>query len=307
MPLIVPSQSEFPIYEELKEERVFIMDQSRAEHQDIRPLRIAVLVLMPAAARINTEIQFFRLLGNTPLQIEPILLRFDDFMPNTLSDRLRNFYKPIKEVQAKGLDGLIITGANLETQKDSNQELPFKEIAYYNELLDLIDWARKKVASSMYCCLASHIVLNYFYDLKRKINNKKVFGIFNHTVDRSLEEDLTRGMNDIVPAPHARWGEISTNQLESESDLNVLLSNEQAGWLIASGRNGKEVYVQGHPEYDRDSLIAEYFRDKEQGQEMPLNYFPDNDENKAPVCNWKADASVFYRNWVNFVYQTTEY
>ena len=307
MPLIVNSKTEFPIYKELVNEQVFIIDQSRAETQDIRPLRIALLNLMPATSRVNTEIQFFKLLGNTPLQIEPILLKFNKFQPNTGAKRFEQFYKPLSNVQEQGLDGLIITGANLEIDVENNSLLDFENIKYYQELIDLMNWASKNVTSTIYSCLASHIALNCFFGLERTLASEKIFGIFDHQKTARNFKDLTRDMNDIVFAPHSRWGDIKSEKLKATGKIDVIYESPEAGWLISLARKGREIFIQGHPEYDRNDLVGEYLRDKKQGQKIPYNYFPNNDETQEPICNWRADSAVFYRNWVNYVYQTTNF
>lgn len=307
MPLVVPNQSQFPIYDHLKNERIFIMDRSRAEHQDVRPLRIGLLNLMPASVREKTEIQFFRLLGNTPLQIEPVLLSFDEYIPNTGRDRFEDFYEKFSEVKEKGLDGLIVTGANLETKPENTDLLNFEDIHYVNEWRAVIDWAQKHVTSTIYSCLASHFALHHFYGLEREFEGKKIFGIYPHYL-KGEETELTRGMNDIVHIPYSRWGNIPLEDVQNEKELEIFLENTEHGWWhMAVGRNGKDIYLQGHPEYDREDLVGEYLRDKEAGQALPANYFPEGDCAQKPICNWKADASVFYRNWVNHVYQTTNY
>ena len=305
MPLIVPSSASLPVHDTLASERVLIIDQSRAEHQQIRPLRIGLLNLMPASVREQTEIQFFRLLGNTPLQIEPVLIRFDEFIPNTGKERMEIFYEQFGEVKTKGLDGLIVTGANLETKEDGSL-LNFEEIHFVEEWKKILSWAQEYVTSTIYSCLGSHFALEYFYDLKRDLSAQKIFGVFDHTLDRESHPEFLQGMNDIVPVPHSRWGDIAVEKITNK-DLEVVAQNPDCGWHMIIGRNGREVYLQGHPEYDREDLVGEYLRDKEHGQAMPQNYFPDNDETKLPLCNWKADGSVFYRNWVNHVYQTTGY
>ncbi len=307
MPLIVPNQSQFPIYNHLKKEQVFIIDKSRAEHQDIRPLRIGLLNLMPATVREKTEIQFFRLLGNTPLQIEPVLFSFDEYLPNTGRERFEAFYEKFSEIKEKGLDGLIVTGANLETNPQNTDLLDFKNIHYVDEWRLVLDWAKKYVTSTIYSCLASHFALHHFYGLERDFSGKKIFGVFSHKF-KTEKTEFTRGMNDIVYVPYSRWGNISVAKLKKKKDLEIVLENEEYGyWHLAIGRNGREIYLQGHPEYDREDLVGEYLRDKDNGQELPINYFPKGDYTKKPICNWKADASVFYRNWVNHVYQTTNY
>lgn len=307
MPLIIPSKASFPVAKNLEEERVFIIDESRAEKQDIRPLRIALLNLMPAAVTEDTEIQFFRLTGNTPLQIEPILLRFDTFMPNTNRERFEAFYQPLAQVKERGLDGLIITGANLEVDREKGALMEFHDIGYYREFAELIEWAQNRVTSTLYSCLASHFALGQFYGLKRELKSKKVFGVYPHKVNREAFIDLARDLNDVVPGPHSRWGNIPTADLMKIPELDIILDNETVGWYVAVGRKGREIYIQGHPEYDRLNLANEYYRDKANGQEMPANYFTANDDSLPPLCNWKADASVLFRNWVNFVYQTTNY
>ncbi len=305
MPLIIPSSNKLPIYNSLVSERVHVIDKSRAEHQDIRPLRIGLLNLMPAAVREKTEIQFFRLLGNTPLQIEPVLIRFDDFIPNTGKERMEVFYEKFVEVKSKGLDGLIVTGANLETQ-ENGLLLDFDQIHFVDEWKKILDWAKEYVTSTIYSCLGSHFALEHFYKIEREHSEQKIFGVFTHTLDHSNHPEILRGMNDQVPVPHSRWGNIPIKSI-NHPELQIVAQNPDCGWHMILGRNGREIYLQGHPEYDREDLVGEYLRDKENGQEMPHNYFPNNDETQTPICNWKADSSVFYRNWVNHVYQTTGY
>ena len=313
MPLIVPCKEQFPIYESLKEERVPIIDISKAEHQDIRPLRIGLLNLMPSVVRERTEIQYFRLLGNTPLQITPILMRFDEYLPERGRERLEYFYEKVSEVKRKGLDGLIISGANLE--RDSKGDLlAFEDVYYYEELKDLLNWSRKYVTSTIYSCFASHFALYHIYGIERQLiydnnnsNYKKIFGVYCNSVNKHLCYELTSGMNDVVRIPHSRWGNINRTALEVIPDIDIIMENEIIGWHLAVGRKGRDIYLQGHPEYDRLALAEEYFRDQRYGQDVPINYFLNDKAHLPPVCNWSADASVFYRNWVNWVYQETSY
>ena len=305
MPLIIPKNAKSPLYHELTSERVLVIDQSRAEHQDIRPLRIGLLNLMPSVVKEKTEIQFFRLLGNTPLQIEPILIRFDDFISNTADERMKIFYNRWSEVKEKGLDGLIVSGANLE-KAENESLLDFELIHYVDEWKEILDWAHRHITSTVYSCLSAHFALNHFYGIKRVLSAKKIFGVFNYQLNRDLHPEFLRGMNDIIPVPQTRWGDIPISSV-NHPDLDVVMHSQKQGWNLIVGRNGREIYLQGHPEYDREDLNKEYLRDKDSGQELPLHYFPNDDEKMTPICNWKADGSVFYRNWINHVYQTTNF
>ena len=305
MPLVIPSSKDLPITEKLREERVPVIDRSRAQHQDIRPLKIGLINLMPSATREQTEIQFFRLLGNTPLQIEPTLIRFDDYLPNTGRERMEIFYKPWKEIKKIGLDGLIVSGANLECNEDGSQR-DFSSLFFYNELTEIISWAQEYVTSSIYCCMAAHLALEHFYKIPRTLAKEKIFGVFPHTIVPENHPEFLRGMNDIIHVPHARWGQIKPQDI-THKDLEILMENPDCGWHMILGRDGREIYLQGHAEYDREDLVGEYLRDKVHGGKLPRNYFIDDDPGKGPLCSWKADASVFFRNWVNHVYQTTNF
>ncbi|CEO98053.1 Homoserine O-succinyltransferase [Plasmodiophora brassicae] len=308
MPLIVPDRERFPVYDVLERARVFIIDDGMAQRQDIRPLRIGLLNLMPAAVREKTEVQFYRLLGNSPLQIQPVLIRFDNYLPATGKERIEYFYEPVATVKERGLDGLVVTGANLELDATGDL-LDFHRIHYYAELCQVLDWARANVFSTVYSCLGSHFALHHFYGINRDLSPEKVFGVFRHAVNRDVHTDLVEDINDSVWAPHSRWGNVPTASLAQTKELQVVMDSPACGWLMAIGRDGREVYIQGHPEYDRDDLAGEYVRDKRAGGRIacPANYFVDDDETRPPVCNWKADAAIFYRNWVNFIYQHSSF
>ena len=204
-----------------------------------------------------------------------------------------------------GLDGLIVSGANLERNEDGSKR-DFSTLFFYHELLSILDWAKRYVTSTIYCCMASHLALEHFYSIERNIASEKIFGVFPHKILPENHPEFLRGMNDVIQVPHARWGEIPSQQIQHQ-DLEILMENPDCGWHMILGRKGREIYLQGHPEYDRDDLVGEYFRDKALGGKLPKNYFQEDNPENTPLCTWKADASVFYRNWVNHVYQTTNY
>jgi len=300
MPLIVNSQ--LPAYKILEAENVPIMRQKRAEHQDIRPLNIGLLNLMPTAVHQKTEEQYFRLLGNTPLQINPILVRFDKYKSLKLEGQkhLEDFYSPFSEVKKFGLDGLIITGGNVE-------HLKYEELGYWEELKEIYDWTDKNIASTLYCCWSAHSALDYFYKISRIVKPNKIFGTFNHSVE--IRNELTRNLDDKIVVPHSRFGTIDSSKIDQHLELEILVRSQcaQVGFHIAASKNLQKIFLQGHPEYDRNDLKNEYIRDKKNGQHIPKNYFPNDDETKKPIQNWTANGQVFYSNWINWVYQNTNF
>ncbi len=302
MPLIVSQSDDLPAYRILEQQSIPIIRQSRAEQQDIRPLNIGLLNLMPTAAKQATEIQFLRLLGNTPLQINPFLIYFDKHKSKSASDHLDRFYRKMSDVKEIGLDGLIITGANLE-------HYSFEEVKYWDEFKDFILWADDTVASTIYGCWASHAGLYIYYDVPRVNLGKKRLGVYPHVVNRDVHSILTQNMDDIVDIPYSRWTGIPEETIEAIDDLEVLMSSEDAGIHLISSKNGRRVFVQGHPEYDRETLANEYRRDIKSGIEvtLPENYFPKDDPDSVPKCTWIANAQVFYTNWINYIYQNTNY
>jgi len=282
-----------------------------------RSLRIGLLNIMPAAVRSKTVEQFFGLIGPNQTDIEPVLIRFDEYLPRTGRDEHLAFYEPFADVCKKGLDGLIVTGANLEITEDGSAILPIDEVVYAAELRRILDWARENVRSTIYSCWAAHFALEHFYGWARTplgtttFNNAsgttgqsiKTFGLFDQNVDHSAFSALTLGMSDRISVPQSRWGDTPLNQMpaKAKAELKVLAWSNQSGWHLMAGPNAREVYLQGHPEYYTKDLQGEYDRDKKAGMNprLPVTYFPNGDDTQNPVCNWRADGHVFYRNWVN--------
>jgi len=298
MALIIDKK--LPAFAYLKREQVAEISTERAEKQDIRPLEIGILNLMPGAVVERTEIQLLRLLGNTPLQIRPSFIYFDTHKSNSKQDHFDAFYRPIAQVKQRGLDGLIITGANLE-------DSAFEDVYYWKELVEFLDWARTRVTSTIFSCWATHAKLYHQYGIKPHAYKKKKFGIFLHQVCHETESPFIAGMDDEVLIPHSRWRGVERKDLKGEKDFEILIESKEVGPHLIVGRKGREIYVQGHPEYDRSDIAQEYFRDKAGGIAInrPLNYFPKGDETKTPLKNWGANGQVFYSNWINWVYQTT--
>ncbi|OPZ75905.1 MAG: Homoserine O-succinyltransferase [Verrucomicrobia bacterium ADurb.Bin474] len=302
MPLVVSHSEQLPAFRRLEQDRVPIIRRSRAEQQDIRPLNVGLLNLMPTAAKEATEIQYFRLLANTPLQINPYLVYFDKHKSQSSADHLDRFYRRFSEIKEIGLDGLIITGANLE-------HYAFEDVHYWDEFKELILWADAHVTSTIYGCWASHAGLYVHYGVERVTLGNKRLGIYSHRVHREHGSILTQNMDDVVDIPYSRWTGIPSATVASIDDLQILVESENAGIHLISSRDGRRVFVQGHPEYDRDTLKKEYERDIQAGVEvnMPENYFPDNNPSREPRCTWIANAQVFYTNWINYIYQNTNY
>lgn len=299
MPIKIPHS--LPATEILINENIFVMDESRALTQDIRPLKIAILNLMPT--KIVTETQFMRLLSNTPLQLDICLLAAaSHHSKNTPAEHLASFYKTFAEVKNEKFDGLIITGAPVEL-------LPFEAVDYWDELCSIIDWSKHNVYSTMYVCWGAYAGLYYNYNIPKYPLDSKIFGIYEHnTLIPSYP--LVRGFNETFLAPHSRYSYVKPEDIASQDNLLIVADSEKAGVYLAASKNGREVYITGHPEYDFETLKNEYLRDVEKGLpiEPPYNYFPDNDISKTPKNTWKAHAHLLYNNWLNyFVYQNTPY
>jgi homoserine O-succinyltransferase len=257
---------------------------------------------MPGAVVERTEIQLLRLLANTPLQIRPTFIYFDRHKSTSKQAHFDAFYKTITEVKARGLDGLIVTGANLE-------EYDFESIYYWKELTEFLDWARTNVTSTIFSCWAVHAALYHRFGIQPKRFAKKRFGIFKHRVLHETRSPFLSGMDDEVLLPHSRWRGIERSDIARVKELQILIEGKGSGPHAIVGRKGREIYLQGHPEYDRDDIADEYFRDKAKGMDInvPGNYFPDGNDTKRPLKTWNANAQVFYANWVNWVYQTTNF
>jgi homoserine O-succinyltransferase len=285
----------------LEEENIFVMGRDRALHQDIRPLKIAVLNLMPT--KIVTETQILRLLSNSPLQIDVSFIRMlSHESRNTSSDHIDAFYRSFRDIRHDRFDGLVVTGAPVET-------LPFEEVDYWPELCELLDWSREAVFSTLYICWGAQAGLYRHFGIGKRELPAKLSGIYEHRV-LAPKAPLLRGFDELFPAPHSRYTEALPEKIRNQPGLEVLAESDEAGIYIAATNDGRMVFVSGHPEYDRDTLKAEYERDIGKGIKIapPVNYFPGGDTTRAPVMRWRAHAHLLYSNWLNYhVYQLTPY
>lgn len=314
MPIITPSGGGNEKFNErLVKAGIKLITEESAYSQDIRPARIGLLNLMPAPAMEVTETQWLKWIGGQALlQIEPVLIKFDaDKREREGSSRQKVLkrYTPFSEVAINGLDGLIITGDNLEIQQHigfaSRAPLPFEDIRYYEQLCKVIDWADENVGSTIYSCLGAHFTLNYKYGLPREVGKEKIFGIYEHE-KTNIYSEFTAGMSDTIKAPHSRWGNIPVSEARSIEGLKILAISSFAGWLAIESTNkthGKDLYLQGHPEYDKYDLHTEYQRDKKEGRSIPENYYINNKPIKDNVrLSWLSDARVLHENWIGQVY-----
>jgi len=301
MPVKVPNN--LPAIEVLQNENIFVMSQDRAAHQDIRPLKIGIINLMPT--KITTETQLLRLLGNTPLQVEISLIHTASYRgTHTSADHLEDFYHTFQEVVDKDIrfDGLIITGAPVE-------KLDFDEVIYWQELTRIMDWAEKHVFSTLYICWAAQAGLYKHYGIPKYPLDKKCTGIFLHQLHHKTDP-LVRGFDDIFLAPHSRYTEIRKEDVEKESHLMILAESDEAGVYLAASKDQRQVFITGHGEYDRETLKNEYFRDRDTMADPPLprHYFPNDDTTLEPPMTWKSHAHLLFANWLNYyVYQETPF
>lgn len=299
MPIKV--QNGLPVKKILEDENIFVMDENRAMHQDIRPLKIAILNLMPL--KEDTELHLLRSLANTPLQVDVTFLRTASHVgKNTAMEHLEQFYLTFDEVKHKKFDGMIITGAPVEN-------LEFEEVTYWEELKEIMEWTKTNVTSTYHICWGAQAGLYYHYGVHKKPLAKKLSGIYEHQV-YYRKEPLIRGFDDFFLAPHSRYTTVSRVDIEKHPELVVLAESDEAGVFIVLGQEGKQVFVLGHPEYDRMTLDNEYKRDVGKGLEIdiPKNYYPQDDPSKKPVLSWRAHANTLYSNWLNYyVYQITPY
>ncbi len=299
MPIKIPN--ELPATQILEDENIFVMTEKRAITQDIRPLHILMLNLMPT--KIVTETQISRLLGNSPLQVELELLQTATHKSkHTSEEHMLAFYKTFDEVKNRNFDGMIITGAPVEN-------MPFEDVEYWHELTEIMEWTKTHVTSTLHICWGAQAALYYHYGIKKYPLEKKLFGVFEHRVDYK-KSILFRGFDDIFSAPHSRHTTVLREDIEKIDELRVLASSEKAGVYVVATPKGRRIFVTGHSEYDADTLAKEYFRDKKAGLpiDVPENYFPDNDDTLAPVVTWRSHANLLFSNWLNyFVYQTTPY
>lgn len=299
MPIRIPSN--LPAQNVLNKENIFVMDTQRAATQDIRPMEVGILNLMPN--KMETEEQFLRLLSNTPLQVNIDLIRIDNQAPkNTPAAHMDNFYVEFDDVANKKYDGLIVTGAPLA-------HLAYQDVKYWEKMTVIMDWARRHVQSTLFSCWAAHAAIYHYFGKNREIRDTKLSGVYRHFVQNEHDE-LLRGFDPAFYAPQSRYGEISLSDYASIPGLNVLAKSDEGGAYIVASEDKRLVFVTGHPEYDPESLKQEYQRDlSTNGQpQIPVNYFVDNDPNNEPIVNWRAHGSLLFTNWLNYyVYQNTPY
>ncbi len=299
MPIKIPN--ELPAVKVLGEENIFVMTENRAITQDIRPLKILLLNLMPL--KIDTETQLSRLLGNSPLQVElELICTKSHNSKNTSEDHLLNFYKYFDDVKNNKYDGMIITGAPVE-------QIPFEEVDYWEELCRIMEWTKTNVHSTFHICWGAQAALYYHYGIKKYPLSKKLFGVFPHRVQRKSSM-LFRGFDDEFFVPHSRHTEVHLDDIEKVPELRILATSDEAGVYAVSTDAGRQIFITGHSEYDTDTLYKEYIRDKNAGLEIeiPKNYFPFDDDIRAPLNTWRSHANLIYSNWLNYyVYQTTPY
>lgn len=299
MPLNLPDK--LPAIELLKEENIFVIDNSRASQQDIRPLKIVILNLMPI--KITTETDLIRLLSNTPLQLEISFMKLKSHTSkNTPVEHMKAFYEDFEKMKNEKYDGMIITGAPVE-------QMDYQDVTYWGEITEIFDWARTHVTSTLYICWAAQAGLYHYYGVPKYPLDKKKFGVFNHTPKDSLNP-IFRGFDDVFYVPHSRHTEIRREDILKVPEIEILSESDEAGVYLVMGRNGREFFVTGHSEYSPLTLDEEYKRDLEKGLEieMPCNYYRDNNPDNAPLVRWRGHANLLFSNWLNyFVYQETPF
>ena len=299
MPIQIPN--DLPAAEVLQNENIFVMKQTRAETQHIRPLEIVLLNLMPT--KIVTETQLSRMLGNTPLQVHLELMMLSTHKAkNTPEEHLLAFYKTFDELKDRKFDGMVITGAPVEN-------MPFEQVNYWKELTEIMEWSKDHVHSTFHICWGAQAGLYYHYGIQKHPLPEKMFGVFKHKADYK-HAILLRGFDDEFWVPHSRHTTIRREDIEATQGLKILASSEEAGVYILMNKEGRQIFVTGHSEYDPDTLEREYLRDKYQGLpiRVPKNYYPNDDDSQAPIVRWRGHGNLLYSNWLNyFVYQTTPY
>ena len=299
MPIKIPNN--LPAVKTLQDENIFVMTETRAMTQDIRPLRILILNLMPK--KIETETQLARLLGNTPLQVEATLIHTKSHQSkNVTQEHLLAFYKTFNDVKDENFDGMIITGAPVE-------HIPFEEVEYWEELCEIMEWSKTHVHSTFHICWASQAGLYYHYGINKHQTPEKLFGVFPHQVEYK-SSILFRGFDDTFMVPQSRHTTVLREDIEKVKELKILASSKKTGVYAISTKNGRQIFITGHSEYDADTLQNEYLRDISQGKKcnIPENYYPDDNPNNPPLVTWRAHANLLFSNWLNyFVYQSTPY
>ncbi len=299
MPIKV--QGDLPAKAVIESENIFIMDENRAIMQDIRPLQVAILNLMPL--KHETEIQLLRALSNTPLQVDVTFVFVKNHVSkNTPESHLNKFYTTFSEIKDKKFDGFIITGAPIELME-------YEEVEYWDEIEEIMEWTKTNVTSTLHVCWGAQAGLYYHFGIQKHLLKEKMFGIYEHEVIHR-KVPLMRGFDDVFLAPHSRHTEVRTEDIKNTPELTVLAESKKAGVLISMTENGKQIFLMGHPEYDRITLDTEYKRDKAKGMDIqiPYNYYKDDNPDNPPLLTWRAHANAFYTNWLNYyVYQSTPY
>ena len=299
MPIKIPN--DLPAVKTLNDENIFVMTETRAITQDIRPLKILLLNLMPK--KIETETQLSRLLGNSPLQVDLELIHTKSHKSkNTSAEHLLAFYKTFDDIKDQTFDGMIITGAPVELME-------FEEVSYWEELCEIMEWSKTHVHSTLHICWGAQAGLYYHFGINKNTLDKKMFGIFPHKVDYK-KSILFRGFDDVFMAPHSRHTTVDIDDIKKCEYLKILASSNEAGVYAISTAEGRQIFITGHSEYDADTLANEYFRDLNEGKpiEIPKNYFPEDNPQNEPIVTWRSHANLLFSNWLNyFVYQTTPY
>ena len=299
MPIKV--QNDLPVKEILERENIFVMDEHRASHQNIRPIEIGILNLMPL--KEDTELQVLRLLSNTPLQVNVTFVTLSSHeSKNTAVSHLNQFYERFTDIKNRKFDGFIITGAPVE-------KIHFEEVDYWEELKELMDWTNTHVTSTLHICWGAQAALYYHYGIDKYLLDRKLFGVYKHRVlNRKIP--LVRGFDDVFLAPHSRHTDVPVEKIRGHKDLTILAESEEAGVFLASAKEGRQIFVMGHPEYDRMTLDSEYKRDLSKGLpiDIPKNYYPGDDPENKPLLTWRSVSNNLYTNWLNYyVYQVTPY
>ena len=299
MPIRV--QNDLPVKEILESENIFVMDEFRATHQDIRPIQIGLLNLMPL--KEDTELQILRSLSNTPLQVDVTFVNVSTHVSkNTSTSHINKFYVPWNEIKDRRFDGFIITGAPVE-------KLDFEDVDYWEELCEIMDWTETNVTSTVYLCWGAQAAIYHFFGINKVLMEQKLFGVFRHRV-KNRKIPLVRGFDDVFMAPHSRHTDIPIEKLRADDRIMILAESEEVGMFLAMAEDGRKIFIMGHPEYDRITLDSEYKRDMKKGLpiKMPKNYYPDDDPENKPLLTWRSMGNNLYSNWLNYyVYQVTPY
>lgn len=297
----IKTQSDLPAKEILERENIFVMDEKRAMHQDIRPINIVIVNLMPL--KEDTELQLLRSLSNTPLQVDvSFVTPASHESTHTSMSHLNKFYQTFSEIEKQYFDGMIITGAPVE-------QMAFEEVDYWQEICKIMEWSKTHVTSTMHVCWGAQAALYYYYGIPKYDLDEKMFGVYRHKV-MNRKIPLVRGFDDYFYAPHSRHTGVRKEEIEKHEELTILAESEEAGVFLVINQDGSRIFVMGHPEYDRLTLGKEYHRDKEKGLDikLPLNYYPDDNPNERPMLQWRSHGNILYSNWLNYyVYQQTPY